>query len=291
MIDCNLSNQQIDDIISLALAEDSAQGDITSETLIPPRLEGQASILAKTEGVLAGGGVAERVFALVDPSLKVRLLTPDGAEVRPGEAVAVISGVVLSILKGERLALNFLSHLSGIATLTARFIAETRGLGVKISDTRKTTPGLRLLEKYAVKTGGGQNHRFHLGEAVLVKDNHLTVLRAWGMSLRDIVLKAKEGAPRGLVVEVEVSTAEEALEAAGGGADVIMLDNIGPDEMRRIRGLVGDDIRLEASGGITLANVREVAGAGVDIISIGALTHSVAALDFSLEFETELAKT
>jgi len=204
--------------------------------------------------------------------------------------VCAVSGRVASILKGERVALNFLGRLSGIATYTARFVAETKGLRAKIFDTRKTTPGLRQLEKYAVRLGGGQNHRLHLGSAILIKDNHLTALRSLGMSLKDIVAGAKRKAPKGLIVEVEVSTLDEALAAVEGGADIIMLDNMSPDEIRRVKGLIPGDIKTEASGGITLTNVRAVARAGVDIISIGALTHSAPALDFSLELEPEAVK-
>ena len=283
-------NKEIDNIIDLALAEDVNQGDVTSETLIQPGLRGRASILARAEGVLAGIEVVRRVFLKIDPSLKFERLLEDEARVRPGDRVANVFGRVISILKGERAALNFLSRLSGIATDTARFVAEVEGYRVKISDTRKTTPGLRQLEKYAVRVGGGQSHRFHLGDGVLIKDNHITALRALGISLKDIVVKAKQDVPQGLTVEVEVSRASEALEAAEGGADIIMLDNISPDEMRRIRSLLPSRIRIEASGGITLESVRAAAWAGVDIISVGALTHSAKALDFSLEFEPKTIK-
>jgi nicotinate-nucleotide pyrophosphorylase (carboxylating) len=283
-------NKEIDNIIDLALAEDVSHGDVTSEILIPPELQGQASILARVEGVLAGIEVVRRVFLKVDPSLKFEGLLEDGARVRPGDIVANVFGRVVSILKGERVALNFLSRLSGIATGTARFVAEVEGHRVKISDTRKTTPGLRQLEKYAVRVGGGQNHRFHLGDGVLIKDNHIAALRALGMSLKDIVVKAKQDAPQGLTVEVEVSKASEALEAAEGGADIIMLDNIRPDEMHRIRSLLPSHIKVEASGGITLESVQAAARAGVGIISVGALTHSAKALDFSLEFAPKTIK-
>jgi len=268
------SNEQIDAIIDITLAEDTSQGDITSEALIPAKLQGRAIILAKEKGVLAGGEVARRVFLKVSPSLEVKLLVEDGAVVKPGDIVATASGQVIDILKAERVALNFLQRLSGIASLTARYLAETTGLGVRICDTRKTTPGLRLLEKYAVAAGGGKNHRFHLGDGILIKDNHLTALRTQGMGLKDIVAQARRNAPEGLAVEVEVNTAEEALEAVQGGADVVLLDNMSPDD----------------SGGITLANVRAVAMSGVDTISIGALTHSVKALDISLELEPETVK-
>jgi len=285
-----LSNEQIDSIIDLALAEDISHGDITSQGLIPPELQGKASILAKAKGIIAGGEVAERVFLRVDPSLQVELLIKDGTRVKPGDIVATIFGNVISILKAERVALNFLQRLSGIASLTAQYIAKTKGLGVKITDTRKTTPGLRLLEKYAVRIGGGQNHRFHLGDGILIKDNHLAALRALGMNIKDIVAKAKQNAPRGVKVEVEVSTPQEALDAAEAEADIIMLDNMSPDEMRRVVNSVPSQIKIEASGGITLANVRAVAMTGVDFISIGALTHSTQVLDISLELEPQTLK-
>jgi nicotinate-nucleotide pyrophosphorylase (carboxylating) len=274
-------------IIDLTLAEDLGLGDVTTETLIPPELRGRADVLAKAVGVLAGGEVLRQVFLRVDPSLEVRLLMKDGERVRPGNIVGDVCGRVSGILKGERLAMNFLCQLSGIASLTAKFVAATEGLPVKIADTRKTTPGLRELEKYAVRMGGGWNHRPNLGAAVLIKDNHLAALRALGMSLRDIVTEAKARAPSGITVEVEVTKAEEVVEAVQARADIIMLDNMSPEEMRRMRSLVPHEIKLEASGGINLGNVREVALAGVDIISIGALTHSAPALDFSLELRPE----
>ncbi|MFC1957185.1 carboxylating nicotinate-nucleotide diphosphorylase [Chloroflexota bacterium] len=280
-----LSNKEIDSIIDLALSEDVSQGDVTSEALMPPELQGRASIMAEAGGILAGIEVVKRVFFKVDPLLKTRVLIKDGAKVRPGDTVATISGRVVSVLRGERVVLNFLSRLSGIATYTARFVAEVVGYNVLISDTRKTTPGLRRLEKYAVSVGGGRNHRFHLGDGILIKDNHITALRAQGMSLQDIVLRAKQDAPKNLKIEVEAGTAGEALEAAEGGADIVMLDNINPDEMHRIKALLPENVMIEASGGISLKNVRAAAQAGVDIISVGALTHSAQALDFSLDFE------
>jgi len=285
-----LSEEQVDNIIDLALAEDVSHGDVTSEALIPPELQGKASILAKAKGIVAGGEIAKRVFLKVDPSLKVEVLIKDGTRVKPGDTIATISGTVVSILKAERVALNFLQRLSGIATHTAQYVAETRGVDVIITDTRKTTPGLRLLEKYAVRVGGGQNHRFHLGDGILIKDNHLAALRALGMSLRDIIAKAKQNAPKGLKVEVEVNTAEEAVDAVEGGADIIMLDNMNPDEMRRVVSLIPSQVKTEASGGITLANVRAAAESGVDLISVGALTHSSKAIDISLELELQTLK-
>ncbi|MFC2022272.1 carboxylating nicotinate-nucleotide diphosphorylase [Chloroflexota bacterium] len=285
-----ISEEQLNSIIDLALNEDIGPGDVTSEALISPELHGKASILVKAKGILAGSEVAKEVFLKVDPSLKVEVLTKDGAKVKPGDVIASVSGRVISILKAERVALNFLQRLSGIASQTAQYVAKTRGFAVTITDTRKTTPGLRLLEKYAVRMGGGQNHRFHLGDGILIKDTHLAALRALGMSLKDIVAKAKQNAPQGLKVEVEVSTIQEALDAAEAGADIIMLDNMNPDEMHRVVSLIPGQVKTEASGGITLVNVRAAAMAGVNVISIGALTHSPKALDISLELEPQTLK-
>ncbi len=285
-----LSEEQIDNITDLALAEDLGHGDITTEVLIPPHLQGKASILIKEDGLVAGGEIAKKVFLRVDPSLKVEVHAEDGTKVQPGDIVATISGRVASILKAERTALNFLQRLSGIASQTAKYVAKARGLTVDITDTRKTTPGLRLLEKYAVRMGGGKNHRLHLGESILIKDNHLAALRALGMSLKDIVAKAKQNAPQGITVEVEVNTTQEARDAVEAGADIIMLDNMGPEEMRHVVSLLPSQIKAEASGGITLANIRAAAEAGVDMISIGALTHSPKALDISLELEPQTLK-
>jgi len=283
----HLPEEQIDNTVDLALSEDRVSEDITSEVLIPPDIQGKASIMAKADGVLAGGEIARRVFLRVDPLLQVKVLIEDGARVKPGDIIATVTGRVISILKAERVALNFLQRLSGIASQTARYVARTSGLATTILDTRKTTPGIRLMEKYAVRMGGGQNHRLHLGDGVLIKDNHLAALRTLGMNLKDVVARARQNAPRGLEVEVEASTVEEALAAAEAGADIIMLDNMSLDEMRRAVSLIPEQIKTEASGGITLDNVRDVAETGVNFISVGALTHSVKALDISLELEAQ----
>jgi nicotinate-nucleotide pyrophosphorylase (carboxylating) len=218
------------------------------------------------------------------------VLIKDGTKVKPGNIIATVSGNLVGILKAERTALNFLQRLSGIASLTAQYVAKTRGLAVNITDTRKTTPGLRLLEKYAVRAGGGQNHRLHLGDGILIKDNHLAALRAQGIRLKDIITRAKHNAPTGITVEVEVNTLQEAIDVVDAGADIIMLDNMNLEEMRRVVSLVPGQVKIEASGGITLANVRVVAETGVNLISVGALTHSVKALDISLELEPQTLK-
>jgi len=285
-----LTEKQIDTIVDLALAEDTGHGDITSEALIPPDLSGKASLLVKDKGILAGIEVAGRVFQRVDPSLELDILIKDGAAIKPGDIAGTIVGSVISILKAERVALNFLQRLSGIASLTAQYVAETSGLAARIVDTRKTTPGMRLLEKYAVRMGGGHNHRMHLGDAVLIKDNHIAALRAMGMNIKDIVARARQNAPAGITIEVEVTNAKEARDALKAGADIIMLDNMSVNEMRQVVNLISGQAKLEASGGITLANVHQVAMMGVDIISIGALTHSFRALDISLELESQTLK-
>ncbi|MDD5082663.1 MAG: carboxylating nicotinate-nucleotide diphosphorylase [Dehalococcoidales bacterium] len=279
------SEEQIDQAIDIALAEDLSRGDVTTDILIPRELQGEASVLVKAEGVLAGIEIAGLVFHKVDPALNTRILIKDGAMIRPGDIAATINGRVASILKAERTALNFLCRLSGIATQTAQYVAKTKGHEVRVTDTRKTTPGLRLLEKYAVLMGGGHNHRFHLGDGILIKDNHLVALRALGISLKESVARAKQAAPRGLKVEVETTNAREVQEAVAAGADIIMLDNMPPDEIRRVIGLIPDGITIEASGGINLTNIEAVAATGVHLISIGALTHSVKVLDISLELE------
>ena len=283
----HLSEEQIGSIIDLALHEDTSHGDITSDALLPDNLNCRAVILSKEGGVLAGIDIASRVFLHTDPSLNVEILIQDGTKVKPGDIIAIISGSSKSILKAERTALNFLQRLSGIASLTAQYVTETHGLKADVYDTRKTTPGLRMLEKYAVRMGGGKNHRLHLGDGILIKDNHLAALRTLGMSLPDILARARQNAQQGTIVEIEVTTTQEALEAVEAGADIIMLDNMSTGEMTQIVKLISGRSKTEASGGITLDNVRQVAMTGVDIISVGALTHSYKALDISLEIEPE----
>ena len=282
----DLSDTQVDDIIGLALAEDLGEGDATSEALIPPNLQGKASIIIVENGVLAGNVIMPRVFQKVDPSIEFIQCIEDGTQVKPGDIVGTVSGSMLNILKAERIALNLLQRLSGVATETARYVAEIRGCKGKIYDTRKTTPGMRLLEKYAVNMGGGENHRMHLGDAVLIKDNHIAALLAEGLSLADIIAKAKKNSREGITIEIEVTTAEEAAEAAQAGVDIIMLDNMSPKEMKKVVDSMPAGIKTEASGNITLKNVREAALSGVDIISIGALTHSYKSLDIRIEYES-----
>jgi nicotinate-nucleotide pyrophosphorylase (carboxylating) len=276
---------QVKRLIRLAIAEDFSQGDVTTEALIPETHQSKASVMAKARGIIAGTEIAKQVFLKVDPKLEVDILIKDGAEVKPGDVIARIEGKTSSMLKAERVALNFLQRLSGIASETARYVQSVKGLPVYIMDTRKTTPGLRMLEKYAVRVGGGKNHRMHLADNILIKDNHIAVLRRRGLSIKEIIAKARQKASPELKIEIEVKTPEEAIHAAEAGADTIMLDNMNLKDMRQAVQLVKGRALIEASGGITLESVRAVAETGVNLISIGALTHSPKALDICLELD------
>jgi nicotinate-nucleotide pyrophosphorylase (carboxylating) len=277
------SDELVGRIIDLALEEDTGSGDLTSDIMLPENQQGKAIIIANAEGVLAGGDTAKLCFLKVDSSLDVTISIPDGSRVKPNDVVATIAGSVTSILKAERVALNFLCHLSGIASETARYVARVQGTATIITDTRKTSPGLRLLEKQAVRSGGGHNHRFNLSSGILIKGNHLAALRHLGMSLKDMVTKARLNFPKDSTIEIEVNTTAEAVEAAKAGADIIMLDNMNSDDVRQVSQLVSNQAKLEASGGINLDNIKVFATSGVDFISIGAITHSARALDFSLK--------
>lgn len=269
------------------LMEDRAWHDVTTDALVPDGQQGHATLYAKEAGVLAGLPIARAVFAAADGTLKWTEHMEDAAHIQPGDHIATIEGSLASILRGERSALNYLSHLSGVATATARVIQALHGTDCHLRDTRKTIPGLRLLEKYAVHIGGGNNHRLDLAHGVLIKDNHLAAVRARGLDLTGAVHIAREKNPNARI-EVEVTSLDEAREAIAAGAGELLLDNMSPDEMRNAVALIaGHDPRpaLEASGGITLANAREVAETGVDYISMGAITHSAKALDISLEVE------
>lgn len=267
--------------LDLWLLEDLGQGDLTSALLIPEDQKGGGVILAKEEGVLAGLEVAQAVFQRVDGRIAFTPLIRDGDPLLPGLEVARLEGPLRGILAGERLALNLLQRLSGIATLTRRYVEAVRGTRAHILDTRKTTPGLRALEKYAVRVGGGRNHRFGLFDGILIKDNHI---RAVG-SVREAVRRARFQAPHYLKVEVEVTSLEELEEALEAGADLILLDNMDLDTLKEAVRRAKGRALLEASGGMSLERVREVAETGVDYISVGALTHSARALDLSLELE------
>jgi nicotinate-nucleotide pyrophosphorylase (carboxylating) len=260
-----------------ALAEDVGEGDVTTEAVVDADARGSAELLLKEPGVVCGLAMVEAVFRALDQEVEVEALVDEGALVESRTAVARVAGPLRAILTGERTALNFLGRLSGIATLTRRYVDAVEGTGVAILDTRKTTPGLRPLEKHAVAIGGGRNHRFGLDDGVLVKDNHL---RAGG-SIRTAVERVR--AATHLPVEVECDTIEQVSEALDAGADAMLLDNMTPDGLLAAVVLVRGRARLEASGGVTIENVRAIAETGVDEISVGALTHSARSLDVSLE--------
>ena len=275
--------------VAAALAEDLGWGDVTTEALVPREQQGRGVFLVKGSGVVCGLSVAEAVFRQVDPRLRFQPMLPEGSPVERGALAAHVEGSMASILKAERTALNFLQRLSGVASETAAYVAAVDGLPVRIIDTRKTTPGLRALEKYAVRVGGGHNHRAHLGDGVLVKDNHLAALNNRGLGMSEAVALARARAPHTLRVEVEVTSLAQAQEATAAGADLLLLDNMTPEAMRAVAEwtsvLPGPRPLLEASGGVRLETVRAVAETGVDLISVGALTHSARALDISLEVE------
>jgi nicotinate-nucleotide pyrophosphorylase (carboxylating) len=268
-----------DHIINLALEEDAGLGDVTSRAIFPRTHRSVAVIDAKQDLVLCGVEVAARVFARVDPALKVKILARDGQRLRPGALALRVDGSTASILTAERTALNFLQRLSGIATQAARYATAVQGTGVRIVDTRKTTPGWRALEKYAVRTGGCCNHRSSLGEQVLIKDNHI----AAAGSLTRAVKLCRAAASHGAKIEAEAKTLAEVREAVRAGADIVLLDNMTPAQVRAAVKAVGGRALIEVSGGVTFATLRDYALPGVDLISVGALTHSVAAADLSLD--------
>lgn len=273
-----LNLRAVDSLIELAFEEDIGIGDITTEATVPPAQNGVGTLLAKSDGSVAGLLVAERVFAKLDETLAFRGLVADGDAVKAGTPIAEVQGSAKTILIGERTALNFLQRLSGIATLTAQFVEAVAGYDTKIVDTRKTAAGWRAVQKYAVRVGGGQNHRFGLYDGVLIKDNH--IVAAGG--IRNAVQRARQVVPHTAKIEVEVETLDQVDEALEAGADILLLDNMPPSLMKAVVQAVGDRAVTEASGGITLDKVKTVAAAGVDLISVGALTHSAMPMDISL---------
>ena len=274
---------EVESLIDRALSEDLTTGDPTTDALIPPGLTGRVDLVAKEEGVLAGVGVALAVFRRVDSTLETHILIKDGSGLEAGVRIASVEGSVASILMTERTALNFVRRLSGVATETSRFVKAVAGHKARIVDTRKTTPGLRSLEKYAVRVGGGDNHRRNLGDGILIKDNHIQALRNQGLSLGDIVNQARANAPHTIKVEVEVEDLGEVKEALEAGAEILLLDNMGIQEMAEAVEITRGRALTEASGGINLETVSQVAATGVDLISVGALTHSAKSLDLSLD--------
>ncbi len=275
-----MDNISIDDIIRTALKEDMPAGDITTESTIPPHSVSRAQLVAKQTGIVAGIRVAARVFALLDGDVEFSAVREDGSRVCEGDIIAELSGNTVNLLKGERTALNFLQHLSGIATAAYNLCSRVEGTNAVIADTRKTTPGLRHLEKYAVRMGGGRNHRYSLSDAVMIKDNHITACGG----IKKAVELARKAAPHTAKVEVEASDLEQVRQALDAGADIIMLDNMSIEDMKQAVGMNAGKAMLEASGNISGHNVRQIALTGVDIISSGSITHSAPALDISMKF-------
>ncbi len=272
-------NIRIDKIIEQALLEDIGTGDITTESIIPSNLKAKGIIKTSEEGVVAGLDIICLVFKKLDPEICFQSKIKDGNKILPGETLAEITGPARTILKGERVTLNFLQRMSGIATITSKFCQEVKDLLVRIVDTRKTTPGLRILEKYAVRMGGGYNHRFGLYDAVLIKDNHIAV--AGG--IRSAVNSVRKQISHTVKIEVEVENLSQLQEALKMKTDIIMLDNKDLETIKKAVKMAKVKALIEASGGITLEKVRKIAQTGVDLISIGALTHSVKVLDINME--------
>lgn len=274
-----LNQFYVDDLIKSALKEDINYIDITTDNLIPQEQEGEAKFLAKAEGVLCGIDVAIRVFTLIQPDFQYEIFINDGEYVKKGDIIATVKGKTRTILKGERTALNLLQHMSGIATMTNRIVKIVEGTNASIADTRKTLPGLRPIQKYAVTVGGGKNHRYNLSDAAMLKDNHIDA----GGGITGAVKKLRSKLGHMAKVELEVRNLDELKEALSVDVDVIMLDNMDNETMKKAVKITNGKALLEASGGITAETISGVAETGVDIISIGALTHSVKAFDISLK--------
>lgn len=275
-------DELIDDLLTLAFAEDVGDGDHTTLSTIPAEEKGRQQLIVKEEGILAGVDIARKVFEKFDPSLKMTVMIEDGAHVKPGDIAFVVEGSVRSLLQTERVMLNIMQRMSGIATTTARYQKELEGLKTKVLDTRKTTPGMRLLEKEAVKIGGGENHRIGLFDMILIKDNHVD----FAGGIDKAVAAAKDyckAKGKDLKIEVEVRNTDEIKQALAAGVDRIMLDNFTPERTREAVALINGQCEIESSGGITLDTLRQYGECGVDFISVGALTHSVKGLDMSFK--------
>jgi len=283
-MDINL--RAISDLLEMALREDIGSGDITSESVVPADTMAKGTILSKSEGIVAGLDVAGEVFRMVDPEIDFKKLVSDGEQIHQKQEIATAEGPARSILTAERTVLNFLQRLSGIATLTSEYVRAASGHKARIIDTRKTTPGWRVLEKYAVRVGGGHNHRFGLYEAVLIKDNHIAALG----SISDAIARARERIPHTMKIEVEVEDMDQVREAISAGADIIMPDNMSADEMTQAVKLIDGRAIVEASGGIRLEDIPTVAATGVDLISVGALTNAAPPLDISMSMTLLLGK-
>ncbi len=269
--------------VQAALEEDAPWGDLTSTALLPAEANATADLVARERGVFSGGEVFAAAFALTDPRVSVDLRVADGDAFAPGDVIASVSGSARSVLTAERVALNFTQRMSGIATLTAAYVRAVDGTGVRIADTRKTTPGLRAFERHAVISGGGSNHRFSLSDAVMAKDNHLAVLRSGGEDLATALRDALSRLPHTTHVVVEVDRLEQIPAVLDGGAHTVLLDNFSLEDLRAGVSLIAGRATVEASGGVNLDTVRDIAETGVDVISVGALTHSARALDLGLD--------
>jgi nicotinate-nucleotide pyrophosphorylase (carboxylating) len=286
-----LTPQAIDRVVTAALAEDAPWGDATSDAFLPDGAIATARLVAREAGILSGGEVFARTMLAADESIVTTLHLLDGDRFEPGDVLATVSGPARGVLLGERVALNLVQRMSGIATVTARYVDAVSGTLARIVDTRKTTPGLRALERHAVRSGGGGNHRFSLSDAVLAKDNHLAVLTASGISLTDAILRARARISHTTHLEVEVDRLDQIEPVLAGGVDTIMLDNFTLDELRAGIEIVAGRALIEASGGVNLDSVRAIAETGVDIISVGALTHSARALDLGLDLQVQARPT
>ena len=282
--------REIERIVAAALDEDAPWGDLTSETLIPATVTASAELVAREPGILSGIEVFAAAFRLVDARIEVDRVRRDGDAFEAGDVLARVHGPARGILTAERVALNLVQRMSGIAALTARYVAETAGTRAHVVDTRKTTPGLRSLERQAVRDGGGRNHRRSLSDAVMAKDNHLAVLTAEGHDLASALRAARQRMPHTAHLEVEVDRIDQVEAVLAGGADTVMLDNFTVDELRAGVALIAGRAIVEASGGVTLETVAAIAATGVDVISVGALTHSVRSLDLGLDVMVEAAR-
>jgi len=275
----------IEKLIDLAIMEDYSMGDATTDALIPNKIKGRATVVADEQGTIAGLDLAVKTFSKIDLKLETKTLIDDGSKVSKNDRILEISGLLSSILTAERTALNFLRKLSGVATETSKYVSEVSHTNSRIVDTRKTTPGFRALEKYAVRMGGGHNHRQNLADGILIKDNHVKTLALEGLNLTGVIQKAKENASHTIKIEVEVESIKQAKEAVLAGADIILLDNMAPEDMKIAVELCINKAVTEASGGINLSTVKTVAETGVDLISVGAITHSAPNLDLSLDID------
>lgn len=278
-----LTTTQIDHVVSAALTEDAPWGDLTGQVFLPADATATAQLRAREGGVLAGADVAAAAFRLTDPQVEVTSHRRDGERFAAGDELATVHGPARAVVQAERIALNFVQRLSGIATLTRRFVDATRGTGAQITDTRKTTPGLRALERHAVRCGGGVSHRFSLSDAVMAKDNHLAVLQQQGLDLTEVIRTARRQLGHTTRLEVEVDALEQIEPVLAGGVDIIMLDNFSLEDLARGVEIVAGRAIVEASGTVTLDTVAAIARTGVDVISSGALTHSAPVLDLGLD--------